>query len=121
MIFILITFKNVEKQIKNAYDGTKENNFTKWINLKLFLNLTKGKSMNELSKMLNLKSDNVSKKVQTFKKAVKFLSYIDQEKYDQITICITYFQKINKMDWNEVLKHMNNMIDSKTNLNSKQK
>jgi len=28
--------------------------------------------MNELSKMLNLKSDNVSKKVQTFKKAVKF-------------------------------------------------
>jgi len=121
MIFILITFKNVEEQIKKAYDGTKENDFTKWINLKLFLNLTKGKSMNELSKMLNLKSDNVSKKVQTFKKAVKFLSYIDQEKYDQITICITYFQKINKMDWNEVLKHMNNMIDSKTNLNSKQK
>ena len=52
---------------------------------------------------------------------MKFLSYIDQEKYDQITICITYFQKINKMDWNEVLKHMNDMIDSKTNLNSKQK
>ena len=110
MIFILITFKNVEEQIKKAYDRTKENDFTKWINLKLFLNLTKGKSMNKLCKILKLNSDNVSKKVQTFKKAMTFLSYIDEEKYDQITICITSFQKINKTNWNEVLKHM---IDSK--------
>ena|SRR5688572_21828752 len=106
MIFILITFNVEEEKINNAFDGTKKTDFTKWINLKLFLNLTEKKSMNELAEILNLKTDNVSKKVQTFKKAMTFLSYIDEEKYDQITICITYFQKINKMDWNEVLKHM---------------
>jgi hypothetical protein len=78
--------------------------------LKLFLNLTKGKTIDELSKILKLNPNNVSKKVQTFKKAMTFLSYIDEEKYDQITICITYFQKINKTNWNEVVKHM---IDSK--------
>ena len=39
--------------------------------------------------------DNVRKKVNSFDKAVKFLSYIDEKKYNQITIGITNFQKSN--------------------------
>lgn len=86
--------------------------------MKLFINLTKKKSINELCNILNLNPDNVRKKVHAFNKAMEFLSYIDEEKYVQITIGISYFQKINVTDWNEVLKHM---IDSKKKFCSKQK
>jgi len=104
--------EDIHVRIKKAFDGTKRKDLTKWFNIIEFLKLTENMDYGKLEEILSLKSDNIRKQVDGFKKIELYLSHFKRcnKSYYKLNLQRIYFQKIHIEDWNDVLMELNRIV-----------
>jgi hypothetical protein len=98
-----------ENQILDAYKATKSSDYTKWKNVLIFLNLTNNMDYEKIGTAINKNKDSTRKILLGFNRVKKFLSYINTKNYSNIQLGISYFQKVNSNDWNQILSMLDNI------------